>query len=79
MGQVGSALDNAAAESLFSSLEFELLRGARFAGRDAARAAVAAWIDDYNTERLHTAAGMLCPVEYEQQAAAARQKKKEAA
>jgi transposase InsO family protein len=79
MGRTGSALDNAAAESLFSSLEFELLRGARFADRDAARAAVAAWIDDYNTERLHSTASMLPPVEYEQQAAAARQKKKAAA
>ena len=65
MGRPGSALDNAAAESLFSTMEFELLRREPFAGRDAAGAAVAAWIDDYNTERLHSTVGMLPPVTYE--------------
>jgi transposase InsO family protein len=73
MGRVGSALDNAAAESLFSTLEFELLRGRPFATRGQARAAVAAWIDDYNTARLHSAIGMLPPLEYELLHAAARQ------
>jgi putative transposase len=70
MGRVGSALDNAAAEALFSSLEFELLRACgTFVTRAAARRAVAAWVDDFNSERLHTAIGMCSPIEYEQAAA----------
>jgi transposase InsO family protein len=70
MGRVGSALDNAAAESLFSSLEFELFRTAGpFATRAEARRAVAAWVDDFNAMRLHSAIGMLAPIAYEQAAA----------
>lgn len=70
MGRVGSALDNAAAESLFSSLEFELFRTAGpFATRAEARYAVAAWVDDFNVVRLHSANGMLAPIAYEQAAA----------
>ncbi|MFG1709776.1 IS3 family transposase [Nonomuraea sp. M3C6] len=66
MGRTGSALDNAAAESLFSSMEFELLRAqGPFATRAQARPAIAAWVDDFNTERLHSAAGLLPPVEFE--------------
>jgi transposase InsO family protein len=30
-----------------------------------ARASVAAWIEDYNTHRRHSALGMLSPVSYE--------------
>lgn len=70
MGRVGSALDNAAAESLFSSLEFELFRIAGpFATRADARRAVAVWVDDFNAMRLHSANGMLAPIAYEQAAA----------
>lgn len=65
MGRTGSALDNAVAESFNSTLEFELLRGRRFATRAQARAAVAAWIDEYNTVRRHSTNGMLPPVAYE--------------
>ena len=48
MGRTGSALDNAVAESFNSTVEFELLAGARFATRAQARAAVAAFLDEYN-------------------------------
>ena len=65
MGRVGSALDNAASESWFSSLEFELLRRAPFATHARARAAIAAWIDDFNTARLHTANRLRPPIEFE--------------
>jgi len=65
MGRTGSALDNAAAESFNSTLEFELLREHSFATREQARRAVAAWIDEYNTIRRHSTDGMLSPVEYE--------------
>ena len=65
MGRPGSALDNAVIESWHSTLEFELrsLRG--FATRAQARAAVAAWIEDYNTVRRHSALGMVPPAAYE--------------
>jgi transposase InsO family protein len=79
MGRTGSALDNAPAESWNSTLELELLRTGPFATREQARAAVAAWIDDYNTERLHSGVEMFPPVEYEQRTAAARNNNKEAA
>ncbi|MGH9271786.1 MAG: IS3 family transposase [Ilumatobacteraceae bacterium] len=65
MGRVGSALDNAAAESFNSTLEFELLSRRRFATKDQARREVAAYIDRYNHRRRHSSAGMLAPVAYE--------------
>jgi putative transposase len=72
MGRVGSALDNAAVESFNSTLEHELLSRVRFATRAEARAAVAAWIDDYNRHRRHSSIQMMSPVEFEQQAQARR-------
>jgi transposase InsO family protein len=66
MGRVGSALDNAAAESWNSTLEHELLSRRRFATNDEARRAVAAFIDAYNHRRRHSSCDMLPPVAYEQ-------------
>jgi putative transposase len=65
MGRPGSALDNAVIESWHSTVEFELRRLEHFATRAAARAGVAAWIEDYNTARRHSALGMLAPVAWE--------------
>ena len=65
MGRVGSALDNAAAESFNSTLEFELLSRRRFATRDQARREVAAYIDRYNHRRRHSSCEMMTPVEFE--------------
>jgi putative transposase len=65
MGRTGSALDNAAAESFNSTLEFELLSGAHFGTRAQARRAVADWIDEYNRIRRHSTDRMLAPVAYE--------------
>jgi transposase InsO family protein len=65
MGRPGSALDNAVIESWHSTVEFELRRAEQFADKAAARAGVAAWIEDYNHERRHSALGMLSPVDYE--------------
>jgi putative transposase len=65
MGRPGSALDNAVIESWHSTLEWELRRQQHFATRAQARAAVAAWIEDYNTVRRHSALGMRSPVAYE--------------
>ena len=65
MGRPGSALDNAVIESWHSTLEFELRRVQHFTTKSAARAAVAAWIEEYNHDRRHSALGMLTPVAYE--------------
>ena len=70
MGRPGSALDNAVIESWHSTLEFELRRIEHFATKAAARAAVAAWIEDYNYHRRHSSLGMLSPVAYERALAA---------
>ena len=65
MGRTGSALDNAVSESFNSTLEFELLSRRHFATREQARRAVAAFIDEYNTDRRHSTNAMLSPVDYE--------------
>jgi putative transposase len=70
MGRPGSALDNAVIESWHSTLEFELRSVEHFATRSAARARVAAWIEDYNRHRRHSALRMMSPVDYEQALAA---------
>jgi putative transposase len=74
MGRPGSALDNAAIEAWHSTLEFELRSREDFPTRSAARARVAAWIDQYNTTRRHSAIGMISPVAFE----AARQREQAA-
>jgi transposase InsO family protein len=66
MGRVGSALDNAAAESFNSTLELELLSRHRFATKEQARRKVAAFIDRYNHRRRHSSCAMKSPVAYEQ-------------
>ena len=65
MGRPGSALDNAVIESWHSTLEFELRRVEHFATRAAARAGVAAWVEDYNHHRRHSSLGRVSPVDYE--------------
>jgi transposase InsO family protein len=66
MGRVGSALDNAAAESFNSTLEHELLSRRCFATKAQARREVAYYADCYNQRRRHSSAGMMAPVAYEQ-------------
>jgi transposase InsO family protein len=70
MGRPGSALDNAVIESWHSTLEFELRSAEHFTTRAAARGRVAAWIEDYNTNRRHSACQMMSPVNYERALAA---------
>ncbi|MEU0219965.1 integrase core domain-containing protein [Streptomyces sp. NPDC006265] len=66
MGRVGSALDNAAAESFHSVLKVEYVHRHTFATRAEARLKRATWIADfYNTKRRHSAAGRKPPVEFE--------------
>ena len=65
MGRPGSALDNAVIEAWHSTLEFELRSLEHFETRAAARARVSTWIEDYNTQRRHSALGMMSPASYE--------------
>jgi len=65
MGRVGSALDNAAAESFNSTLEHELLSRKHFATKDQARHEIARFVDAYNHRRRHSSCEMLPPVAYE--------------
>jgi transposase InsO family protein len=66
MGRVGSCFDNAAAESLFSTLEHEVLSRHHFTTRAEARAVVLAWCHEfYNVTRRHTAVSLMSPIQYE--------------
>jgi putative transposase len=62
--------DNAVIESWHSTLEFELRRIEHFATKAAARARAAAWIEDYNTKRRHSACQKMPPARHEQLLAA---------
>lgn len=65
MGRVGSALDNAVIESWHSTVEFELRALEHFETKAQARTRVAAWIEEYNHDRRHSALNMILPVAYE--------------
>jgi putative transposase len=65
MGRPGSALDNAVIEAWHSTVEFELRTLEYFHTKAAARARVAAWIEEYNHDRRHSALGMRSPISYE--------------
>ena len=66
MGRVGSCFDNAAAESFFSTLEWEVLSRHHFRTKDQARQVISAWINEfYNPTRRHSTAGMKSPIEFE--------------
>ena len=66
MGSVGDAYDNAMAESLFATLERELLNRRRFKSQAEAKMAVFEWIEGwYNPHRRHSSLGYRSPVNYE--------------
>ncbi|MDE0236600.1 MAG: integrase core domain-containing protein [bacterium] len=65
-GRTGNALDNAPAESFFSTLQHELIDRRAWATKAQARQEIAMWVHGwYNHHRLHSAIGMVPPVEYE--------------
>lgn len=73
MTRVGSALDNAAAEALNSTLKVEYVHRQHFTTRDQARRAIAGWITEfYNTRRRHSACGWKAPIDYEHATATQR-------
>ena len=66
VGRTGVCFDNAMAESFWSTLKTEFYDRKRWPTRDAARKAVAYWIEVvYNRRRRHSALGMVSPVDFE--------------
>jgi transposase InsO family protein len=66
MGRVGSALDNAAAESFNSTIKVEYIHRHRFTTRAEARLKISTWIVDfYNLRRRHTTCDGMSPIDYE--------------
>jgi len=67
MGRVGSAYDNALAESFVATLKTELLYRSNWPTRQVVRTAIFEYIEGfYNTRRRHSALGHLSPAEFEE-------------
>ena len=66
MGRHGDAYDNAACESVISTIKNELIKRRSWTSRDQARLAVFSYIETfYNPRRRHSALGYRSPIEYE--------------
>ena len=66
MGSVGDAYDNAMCESVFATLECELLEQRRFAPQAEVRMACFSFIEGWcNPVRLHSSLGYRSPMAYE--------------
>jgi len=66
MSKKGDCWDNAVVESFFATLKTELVAGADWPTREAARAAVFEYLEVwYNRCRLHSSLGYLTPMAYE--------------
>ena len=68
MSRKGDCYDNAVAESLFATLEFELQRQPDWHTREDARRAIFRYIETwYNLKRRHSTLGYISPAAYEEQ------------
>jgi putative transposase len=66
MGSVGDAYDNAMAESLFATLECELIERRTWQTKAQARLAIFTWIESwYNPRRRHSGLGQMSPINFE--------------
>ncbi len=66
MSRKGNCLDNAVAESFFSTLKNELVHHVVFENRDEARAAIFDYMEVfYNRKRVHQTLGFRCPTDFE--------------
>jgi transposase InsO family protein len=65
MGATGIRWDNSPAESFWSTFKHEHYYRHTYATKTELVAAVDKWIHRYNTERRHSALGMLSPIHYE--------------
>jgi len=80
MGRVGSCFDNAAAESFFSTLEWEVLSRHTFATREQARQVISAWVEEfYNPRRRHSTLALRSPIAHELELAAQARRAKDVA
>jgi putative transposase len=69
MGRRGDAYDNAACESVISTIKNELIKRRSWTSHDQARLAVFSYIETfYNPRRRHSALGYRSPIEYENMA-----------
>jgi transposase InsO family protein/transposase-like protein len=67
MGRIGSALDNAMAESFASTLKAEMVSNMEFPTRQAAKTAIFEYLETfYNTCRLHSSLGYMSPADFEE-------------
>lgn len=67
MGSVGDSFDNALAESLWSTIKTECIRGCVFATRAEANLALFEYLDGfYNPRRIQKRLGYLSPIEFEE-------------
>ena len=65
-GRTGNALDNAPAESFFSTLQHEFIDHRAWKTKVQARQEISLWVHTrYNHQQLHSAIGMIPPIEHE--------------
>src|SRR5690606_3861357 len=66
MSNKGDCWDNAVAESFFSTLEFECVRGVIYESHNALTLALSNYIEQfYNPKRMHATLGYVSPIEAE--------------
>jgi transposase InsO family protein len=66
MGSRGDAFDNAACESVISTLKVEWVKRHRYTSRDQARLSIFQYIETfYNPRRRHSSLGGISPDDYE--------------
>jgi transposase InsO family protein len=69
MSRKGNCWDNSVVESFFGTLKQEHIFFCNYATREEARSSVFEWIEGwYNTKRVHSTLGNMCPDEYERKA-----------